>query len=537
MKKVSVFIVIGFVCLSATGQAALHFSDAKPEVIPVQMTFYDAENSSLEKALALHNLMNRMWETQEKLEEQARAQKNMKVQQKRMEAMERCNIRRLSEQFKNPKEVWEKMKDQYDRREKELTIFVNSAEGLTDEQREKMREELASGTFSDERLAETVAYWSIGNEILMDVYQNQDAWGARKSEKAPSFPLWEDQKYVFDKAWDDTYIKLNAYFGVPLQGRPVIGDEKYDYARREDVEKAHAAYVAMLVAQSPAKAVGLPAVLKQAPVAPKPLPPKEESLLYLESDDPVRQVYPGLPEPWQQYAKDDFKDIAPKGEMASDFSKGLVLKESAKHLTSSEQNNRLAVYQLLKKELNGAEKVADVVAANTERTVSAVRDELGNYIKLDDDFDFGNAKSFEKVMNQLKAQKAELVQAAEAQILREEAVYQTAWAQTEEKKRLDRTDTMVSVQRDNPSYHQELQDALSLSVFQQDKMTLSALKKDTDGRVFLTATNAQDIDRLLREVVAAQALENQKREWDKQIEEAARKPIDSLCINGGAFGE
>ena len=105
------------------------------------------------------------------------------------------------------------MKDQYDRREKELTIFVNSAEGLTDEQREKMREELASGTFSDERLAETVAYWSIGNEILMDVYQNQDAWGARKSEKAPSFPLWEDQKYVFDKAWDDTYIKLNAYFG------------------------------------------------------------------------------------------------------------------------------------------------------------------------------------------------------------------------------------------------------------------------------------------------------------------------------------
>ena len=166
-----------------------------------------------------------------------------------------------------------------------------------------------------------------------------------------------------------------------------------------------------------------------------------------------------------------------------------------------------------------------------------MRDELGNYIKLDDDFDFGDAKSFEKAMNQLKAQKAELVQAAEAQILREEAVYQTAWAQTEEKKRLDRTDTMVSVQRDNPAYHQELQDALSLSVFQQDKMTLSALKKDTDGRVFLTATNAQDIDRLLREVVAAQALENQKREWDKQIEEAARKPIDSLCINGGAFGE
>lgn len=536
MKKISVLIMVGFVVLSSTTGSALQFSDAMPTVNPASMTFYDAENNALDKALTLHNLMNRMWEARANLEEQARVQKNMKLQQKRMEAMEKCNIRRLSEQFKNPKEVWEKMKDRYDRREKELTIFINSAEGLSDEQREKLRAEVEAGTFSDERLAETLSYWAIGNEILTDVYQNQDSWGERKNENSPSFPLWEDQKYVFDKTWDDTYTKLNAYFGVPLQGRPAVGDEKYDYARYEDVEKAHEAYIAMLVAQSPAKAVGLPLVLKKAPIAPKPLPPKEETVLYLDSDDPMRQIYPSLPDPWKEYAKDNFKDINPKGEMAEDFSKGLILKESAKHYTSSERNNRLAVYQLLKKELNGAEKIVEVANENTNRVVNSVRDDLSNYIKLDDDFDLANDKSFDDSLKELKNQKEALLKVAEEKIKKEEAIYKTAWARTEEKRRLEKVDTLQSAQETNPVYHEKLKEALTLSVFQQDKATFDALKKDLDGHVFLTATNAQHIDRLLREYNAAKALDAKKQEWDKQIEKESQKPIDALCINGGSFG-
>ena len=93
----------------------------------------------------------------------------------------------------------------------------------------------------------------------------------------------------------------------------MVGDEKYDYAKYKDVQKAHADYVAILGSKKPAKGAALEVDLKNPPKAPKPLPPKSEMVVYFETDTPEASVYPELPEPWQKYAEKGFKEMDPNG--------------------------------------------------------------------------------------------------------------------------------------------------------------------------------------------------------------------------------
>ena len=189
---------------------------------------------------------------------------------------------------------------------------------------------MLQGVLSNDMVNEMFANWRIGQEILTDVYQNQDKWGERKSKDAPSFSLWEDQKYQYDQEWNDYYTKINTLFGVGPEGRPVIGDERYDYAQTEKVQKAHDEYIKMLALTAPNKMAAIPAELKAIPAPPHPLPPKKESVLYFTSEVPEKRIYPAMPEPWQKYAENDFKDINPDGEMAKDFTAGLNLTVSGK---------------------------------------------------------------------------------------------------------------------------------------------------------------------------------------------------------------
>ena len=530
MKTLSAFV---FACVLggalATQSAGLTFSVAKPEHKPNVMNITGIDRKALGNALRLHNLIVDVRGLDELRTQLRMALKTQQLQVERLDALEKCSIAKLSEQFKQPQEVWEKMKAEYAKREKDLTIYVNSAENATEDQLQAFQRYMDNDELTPDMVAELFAPWRIGSDILTDVYQNQDAWGERKSERAPSFPLWKDQKYQFDQEWNDTYTKINAYFGVPPQGRPIIGDERYDYARAKDVEKAHKEYLALLTAKSPMKAVALPPSLKKPPVAPKPLPPKMETVIYFDAQDPVDQIYPSMPEPWKKYAKDNFKNVDPKGEMAEDFSSGLNLKESAKR--AARQTNRLVAYAGLQQTVESTEQVSNIVLTNAEAHVDHLRRQIAQYIPIDPNADLINPEVQAQILQQLLAKEAQLIEAADVEM-------QKRVAEEEDERILPEMDIneiedIAVLKEINPTAFQEIQNAMPTSFYEQDKNLLAALKADSEGRVFLNEVNAGDVDKMMKESAATKAFLAEQDDWEKALAVERAIPIDDTCLNGG----
>jgi hypothetical protein len=457
------------------------------------------------------------------------ALKTQQLQEDRLEALEQCSVNKLSEQFKKPEEVWEKMKAEYAKREKDLTIYVNSAENATEDQLQAFQRYMDNDELTPDMVSELFAPWRIGNDILVDVYQNQDAWGERKDEKAPSFPLWKDQKYQFDQEWDSTYTKINTYFGVPPQGRPNIGEERYDYARAKDVEKAHNEYLALLTAKSPLKAAALPPSLRKPPVAPRPLPPKIETVIYLEAQKPEDQFYPSLPEPWKKYAQNGFKNVNPKGEMAEDFSSGLNLKESAKN--AGNQTNRLVAYSALQQTVESTEQVSNIVLTNAEGQVDLLRRRIAQFVPIDPDADLINPDVQAQVLAQLVAKKSELVAAADAELKKRVAEEEDVHVLKELD--LNEIEDIAELKKINPDAFKEIQNTMPTSFYEQDQNLLAALKSDFDGQVFLNEVNAGDVDKMVKESVAVKAFLAEQDDWEKALALERSVPIDDTCLNGG----
>ena len=308
MHKISIavggFIVgLSTVCMGAD---KLTFSAVQPVADLAVMDIKGLNRKALKEALNVHNLMVELRDIKTVEEQVIKASEQRQLYENKLAAMEKCSVDKLSSVFKNPNDVWRKMTSRYTQKEKDLTIYVNASQVASEQEIEEFNAYMNQGLMTDGVASELLSQWQIGREILTDVYANQDSWGERKTQDAPSFPLWEDQKYLFDKEWNKKYEAINLYFGVPPQGRPLIGDERYDYAKADELEKAHNTYLALLAAKNPVKAATLPNEMKKVPVAPKPLPPKMEYLVYLESADPKKAIYPSLPEPWQEYEKKVF---------------------------------------------------------------------------------------------------------------------------------------------------------------------------------------------------------------------------------------
>ena len=518
-------------CLVASASICLakglSFSTAEPVLKEhYVMNLTEADRSAIEAAMDVHNLMLSLRDLESSGKQYAIASQIAQLDEKRLKALEECSINKMADQFKDPKAVWEKMKAEYDRREKELSIYVNSTEPPTEEQQKAFENYLEKGEMTPEMVAEMYAPWQIGRDILIDVYQNQDKWGERKDKKAPSFPLWEDQKYTFDKEWDAYYTKLNAYFGVPPVGRPVIGDEKYDYAKAEEVEKAHKVYLAALVAKNPAKGALLAAALKNPPTAPKPLPPKNEIVIYMETQNPNNQVYPAMPEPWQVYAKDGFKDINPKGEMAKDFEKGLALKEEAKN---ERQANRLAAYSSLKQSMEGKQIVEGITLLGATRQEDRLLLNLSKYVKVTPDTDLFNPEVRENILEQLQAKQVELVAEAEKVL----ASQNKEESETLPVSNLEDIEDFAELKEINPDAFKDIKRQMPATVYEQDEWIIKALKADPKGLVFINEVSAGEVDKLLKEEKARAAFFDRPNPLEARLAKAGAKQIDETCLNGG----
>lgn len=528
MKTLSAFVLACALTGAAVcGAQGLTFDTVQPVNRNRVMTISGISRKNLQAAMDLHNLIVEVRDIDNVRQQLMLAVRTRQVQEARLDALEKCSIQKLSEQFKNPEEVWDKMKAEYAKREKDMTIYVNSTEDATDEQRQAFERYMESGEMTQEVVAELLAPWQIGQEILIDVYQNQDAWGERKNAKAPSFQLWEDQKFQFDQEWDDAYTKINAYFGVPAEGRPTIGDEKYDYARTQDVEKAHKDYLKRISAKAPNKLASLPEEWKKPPVAPRPLPPKNEIVVYLDADQPENQVYPALPAPWQKYAEQGFKNVNPNGEMAQDFSEGLTVKEAAKN---AGRGNRLSTYAGLKQSVDGTNQIEDMVLDNAEGHVGRLQRKITKYIPLDIDTDLVDPDVQKTILTQLQTKLKELLALADAEmnqrVAEEEDDYQIPQAHLED------IEDLAALKELNPTVFEDLKQQMPPSIYEQDKRLLTALKADPEGRVFINEVNAGDVDKMLQESDAVKAFMDDD-DWEKEIALAFSVPIDDTCLNGG----
>jgi len=502
------------------------FATVSPAIPKMVMDWGDDGRETLVEAMNVHNLIRDVRALKNVERQLAVTEQMRNLEEKQLNALEKCSVDKLSKQFKNPQEVWDKMKAEYDKREKDLSIYVNSAEQSSAEDEQAFLNYIQTGEMTPEMLDERYAHWRIGQEILIDVYQNQDKWGERKSENAPSFPLWEDQKYVFDQEWDSYYTKLNTYFGVPSEGRPIIGDEKYDYAREEDVAKAHQEYVASLAAQSPKKAASLTVDLKEPPKPPRPLPPKNEIVVYLETDTPEAGVYPALPEPWQKYAENNFKDRDPKGEMAEDFSNGLVLKENDKSLP---QTNRLVAAAAHKQSLEGMKDVEEVSQAGGDAAVARILSKVTKYIQIPEDADLLNKKTQDDVLSQLKAKKEELLAQAEEEFKQRNPEDSEMVSVVS----LENIAELANLKQENPETFEKLNAKMEISEYEQDQNLLKALKKDKEGLVYLNEANAGNIDKLLSREKAKQDYMDRRDGLEKMIAAKSNVQIDKSCLNGG----
>ena len=530
MRYLAVGVAVGLMALAPWCRAeGLSFEAVEPVARTNVMAVTGVSRQALRKALTVHQLMYDIRGLERETDAVANTMNLRQAHDAQRDAVERCSISKLTGHFQDPVGVWDKMKNEYDKRIKDLTIYFNSAEPATEEERKEFEARMAKGEMTPEMVSESLASWQVARDILMDVYQNQDAWGARpETEKSTTFPLWADQKYQLDKDWDDFYTKMNVAFGVPPEGRPVIGDEKYDYTRAEDVQKAHEAYLALLVAQSPVKGAALAVAFQNPPMAPRPLPPKNEITVYLNADEPQAQIFPEMPAPWNRYAEDQFGDVNPTGEMAEDFASGLTLKPEA---ARQKHGNRLEAYQTYKEMADSSARLESLSLEQADRRISGIKMRLSRLLEMDlFSLDLVDPDVREEVLVRLKEMKRQYLDLADEEIKgqsREEAIesrLNVKWEEFEDFSKLKEL---------NPAAFDKLKQEVPPSVADRDKSLLKAMRTDMDARVYLNEANAGEVDKMIREEKARRAFIEENHDLEDMLSAIASVPIDDSCINGG----
>ena len=514
----------------------------QPKPLPQVQKAADYQTPLL-KATELHNFLNKLPDYKLDQTRFERAKDQTVQDRRRHAAMEACNIQRLEEYFKNPEEVWRKMKEKYDGDEKDLAIYFNSSTVLSPD--EKKTQLLTSNhPATDQELSEMFMYWSLGRAILNDVYQNPEQWGDPKKPNTAVFPLWKDQKYLVDRAYDQKYNEINAFFGIPPTGRPLIGDSKYDYKQHGEVVLAHNAYIAALSAAKPERALLMPDRMRQAPAAaPKPLPPVGESVIYLKNQDGTTALFPETPAPWQTFAESGFTAYNPNGEMGQDFvgRSFQVRSDVGQRSPDTLNHNRLEVYQALKKQLSSSEKIQEVTQRQhdvIQKTAQGMMTKYNLVVEPDvtGQIDFKNEARMKVLKEQIKARKKAYLDEAAAAIAANEANGLAVQMPPVERAAKEAyINQKIKNGADKQALYQQVKEIISLTPEEQARRLIAALRTDEEGDVYLTRANVADIEGQIKASRAARSLrEEAELQVEAQLKKYRRqKKIDETCLNQG----
>ena len=153
--------------------AGLTFTKVMPAKSTYIIDWGEDLRQNLKEAMNVHNLMMEVRSLKHRARQLNVTAQMRELEEQRLSALEKCSIEKLGEQFKNPKEVWDKMNAKYAKREKELVDRAAKSDKTAEE--EAYLKYIQTGEMTPEMVEARYAPWRIGQEILTDVYQNQDA--------------------------------------------------------------------------------------------------------------------------------------------------------------------------------------------------------------------------------------------------------------------------------------------------------------------------------------------------------------------------
>ncbi len=525
LSKVSIIALLAAVWANSA-EAVLSFETV--EIAPPVSAFIekpDAEMANdVEEAMELHSLLHELPMVRDAQIQNEKMQSYYEKNQKSLEDMEACNQEQLSRLFKEPDQAWSKIKNALKVKESEAVALVGPAVELRPD-----------GKYSDEEMnaavTETFALWKGSADILTDVYAHPENWGEIK-EGADSFPLWSDQKYWYDKEWDNKYAQLNAYFGVAETDRPLLEDkDKYDARHYEKVKEAHAVYLAALVEKYPDKARALPADLAAAPEsAPSPLPPYNEIVTYPYGEERSMEIYPSMPEPWQKFIDSAGQDQNPVGEMAQVYGPDMTLKDEVLQ-GAVPLENRLHAYVQQSKQTDAFKKMASGISETTAAISEDFNNRLEKYGLNRPELNLTDFAVYSEVEKALNEKKEAFLMMAETR-LKDTTPQDIEVDRAQNMLRfMGQTEYLKRLKSENPDYFNFLRQTVMTSQLETDLAVVKALRMDKKAEVEITETNAPDIESAIRQArLQKMQQDKQIKEGDAALETFLDRPMNEQCI-------
>ena len=478
LSLVGCLMLVGLIAFPSVAGITLRASRA-PQPQGIRVTTYLADNNeALDRALEIHNLLNEM----PSIRDMSRTSNNLKQQTDLFKEMQKniasCNVKKLGKVFKDPDTVWSKMTSAYEKKRQTASKKMKQQDTFTMSIEERKQSELIG--------------WNTNREIMMDVYANPEKWGA--VNKGASFPLWKDQISLFEKEWNQFYEDLNATYGAPLKGRPAVDEEtRHNSEKYDAVLAAHKAYLSQISkGRRPADskvAKGKP------PKAPKALPDWQE---IVRVDPKTGKVTPELPEPWKKMSDNKFKDYSSDGEMAQVFSgKSLTPNQG---IPSTEKSDLETDYDMMLA-IDALDKGTEGSFDTQKKIAQPFAEKLAKLGIDTTDFNISDRAQYARIQKELKELKKKAIKEAYAYMEKLENQDKTNPSYVARRNRLKeqkRARLSAEAQAATAGISDTLQISQMSPVMQQ-RLTLSALEKDEGASVYLTQTNALNVDQLMRE--------------------------------------
>ncbi len=520
MKK---YILLVATCLgfSATFSGMLSAQFVQVEVKPAPIRKIQTQENylpELAKLISIHAAQEKISTLRNAYSRTESNLKQKELADARYNAMETCNIKQLSQIYENPEDAWKKLTQEYDDKELEMTLSLLDA----------VPKKLHTG---EEIRVEQMAHWYLGKEVLTSFYAQPEKYGKLKEGK--SFSLWEDQKYVYNEEVNDFIKKFNSLIGRTGKIPGVTSQNSY-----QANEKAFNAYLNGLSSKELAK---LPEAYKTFPKPPNPLPPANEIMLMMDDTIQSKSVFPEWPEPWKKFVKTNFQSYNPKGEMAKIFQeKSLTVKEEYRHKPAYEKNNRLNVYQGLKKTKQTADTNYQLALEFQQEAIDNISNDLKQF-EITEKFDIQDVKSIDVVQAQLIEKKRQYISAIREKITKnqENAIKEPLTQDSDFMRNFallpysEQVAQIAQLERGSPEYV-KANNILNATQRLEHLNYINALEKDIEGELILGTTNATNVDHLKKEKEAEKALYKElDLEEKKELQKEYEKKIDSMCLNGG----
>ncbi len=520
MKKYILLAVtsLGFSALFSNMLSAQFVQvEVKPAAI---LEVYQPENylPELAELISIHTAQEKITTLRKAYSRAESTLNQKKLADARYNAMETCNINLLAQFYENPQEAWKNITQEYDNQELEMTLSLLNA----------TPKKLHTG---EEIRSEQMAHWYLGREVLTSLYATPEKYGTLKNGK--SFPLWKDQEYVYNEEVNSFIQKFNSLIGRTGKIPGVTSQNSY-----QENEKAFNTYLKGLPQKDLSK---IPESFKTFPKPPNALPPANELILMMDDPTQSKSVFPKWPDPWKKFVETNFQSYNPNGEMAEFFqSKSLVPKDEYRHKPTDEKNNRLNVYQGLKKTKQTADTNYQLALEFQQETIDNISNDLKE-LQITEKFDIQDVKSIDLVQAQLIEKKKKYISSIREKITKnqENAPKVTLTKDSDFLKDFallpysEQVAQITNLERGSAEYV-KANNILNATQTLEHLNYINALEKDIEGELILGTTNSTNVDHLKKEKEAEKALyEELALEEEKELQKEYEKKIDQMCLNGG----